>query len=93
MTARAHTARSDREQRIITQIRIDGRTSFDGFQLDVPQPKQVWKTLLGDQAHDALLDAAELLVRRTDLAVLRTVPSYRTWCEETERALRELRYL
>ncbi|MFF5422902.1 MULTISPECIES: hypothetical protein [unclassified Streptomyces] len=56
-------------------------------------PKEVWKTLLGSDGPEVLHDGAELLVRRTDLAVLAQVPSYRTWCEDTERALRERRFL
>ncbi|MEU8758901.1 hypothetical protein [Streptomyces sp. NPDC048659] len=56
-------------------------------------PKEVWKALLGSDGPDLLRDGAELLVRRTDLAVLAQVPSYRMWCEDTQRALRELRFL
>ncbi|MFE3070022.1 hypothetical protein [Streptomyces sp. NPDC059247] len=56
-------------------------------------PKEVWKTLLGDDGPEVLHDSAELLVRRTDLAVLAQVPSYRAWYEDTGRALRERRFL
>lgn len=56
-------------------------------------PKQVWKALLGEEAHETLMDAAEALVQRTDLNVLVQVPSYREWVEETEAALGGLGYL
>ncbi|MFC0599337.1 hypothetical protein [Streptomyces palmae] len=56
-------------------------------------PKQVWKALLGPDAHETLTDAAELLVRRTDLGVLAQVPSYREWLKGTEAALGGLGYL
>lgn len=57
-------------------------------------PKEVWRSLLGDDAHEILSeDCASLLVRRTDLAVLTQVPSYRAWLGETRAALRELRFL
>ncbi|WP_431042019.1 hypothetical protein ACQUSR_08945 [Streptomyces sp. P1-3] len=56
-------------------------------------PKQVWKALLGADAHDTLMDAAEVLVQRTDLEVLTQVPSYREWVEETESALSGMGYI
>ncbi|CAM5238805.1 hypothetical protein SALBM135S_00705 [Streptomyces alboniger] len=57
-------------------------------------PKEVWRALLGDEAHEILSeDCASLLVRRTDLNVLARVPSYRLWVEETRAALRTLRFL
>ncbi|QKW09356.1 hypothetical protein HUT18_26190 [Streptomyces sp. NA04227] len=74
-----------------TRVSVKGARGVSGREkLD---PKQVWKALLGDDAHDALSDAAELLVRRTDLSVLDAVPSYRQWSADTEAALRDLGYL
>ncbi|MFJ9089429.1 hypothetical protein ACIRL3_44155 [Streptomyces sp. NPDC102384] len=71
---------------------VENRVRCHGSKKPVT-PKQVWKTLLGDDAHDVLTDSAELLVRRTDLAVLKQLPSYRAWCDLTEDALGELGYL
>ncbi|MER7623999.1 hypothetical protein [Streptomyces sp. NPDC126503] len=70
---------------------VEKRTALKGGKKMTP--KEVWKTLLGSDGPEVLHDGAELLVRRTDLAVLAQVPSYRTWCEDTERALRERRFL
>lgn len=50
-------------------------------------PKQVWKQLLGRDAHSVLQDDADILVRHTRLAVLDKVPSYRAWSEATRAAL------
>ncbi|MEU4104089.1 hypothetical protein AB0F16_26470 [Streptomyces tanashiensis] len=71
---------------------VEKRVALKGGK-DRLAPKEVWKALLGSDGPEVLHDSAELLVRRTDLAVLAQVPSYRTWCEDTERALRERRFL
>ncbi|KPC63511.1 hypothetical protein ADL27_62025 [Streptomyces sp. NRRL F-6602] len=50
-------------------------------------PKQVWKQLLGADAHAVLQDDADRLVEYTDLDELDKVPSYRAWRKATEAAL------
>ncbi|MFE0642164.1 hypothetical protein ACFW2Y_11235 [Streptomyces sp. NPDC058877] len=71
---------------------VEGRVPFKGGKQKL-DPKQVWKKLTGPGGADVLRDSADLLVRRTDLAVLAQLPSYRTWCTDTERALREIHFL
>ncbi|MFJ9433201.1 hypothetical protein ACIRQY_26585 [Streptomyces sp. NPDC101490] len=71
---------------------VEGRVALKGAKPKL-DAKQVWKKLTGPGGAEVLRDSAELLVRRTDLAVLAQVPSYQAWCDDTERALRGAQFL